>query len=185
MLTYWPPFDILRPHAQEFGLQSNTRVFTSVFTKATQTQEQPGALWTCTYDYPLLDNSQAQALKAFLAKLRGQSNRFWARDFGYGGQVIAGTASASRGGNTAVLSIGVTVSAGDYISIGEELKMIVADSAGTTVTVEPPFREDHTGSTINLEDPVVRMVLNTDSVKWNTVSPVISSLSFAATEAFE
>lgn len=180
------PLPTLIPYSQEFGLKSNTRTFRSQFTGHIQTQEVPGSLWMCQYTFPLLTDAQMRIYKAFLAKLRGQANRFSGRDLAFIGPSVGGIlGTASQGGNTMTLSEARTFNAGDYVGVTNhgELKMIVEDSVGTTITVEPPFRRDHVAEPLTLDTPACEMVLDVDSVKWSTVSPVLSSLQFSGTEA--
>jgi len=180
------PTSTLIPYSQDFGLQSNTRSFRSKFTKVVQTQETPGALWICRYSFPVLSNDQMRIYKAFLAKLRGQAGRFNGQDFAFTGTSHPGvTTSAVSGSVTATFSSSITVSIGDYISFPStgEMKMIVEDSTGVTATVEPPFRNDYTTEATEFVNPSCNMILDTDSVRWTTVSPLLSSLEFSGIEA--
>lgn len=174
---------IIDPYTQSFSLKSNTRVFTSPFTGVIQTMETPGARWMCSYEYPLLTNAQTKIIKSFLVKLKGQANRFTARDYLFTGQDLTLTATASLGANTAVLSTAATLTEGDYISIGGEFKMIVSDSTGTSITVEPIFRAAQSSAAVVTEYPTCIMVLDQDTVSWKSVSPSLSSLEFSGSEA--
>lgn len=179
------PVHIL-PSSQEWGLKSHTRVFRSAFTSYIQSQETPGAIWTCKYNYPLLTDENMRIFKAWILKLRGQANAFPARDFLFtGGPDVAITASASAGADTCIFSSAVTFKAGDYVNVNSELKAVVEDvTNGTTARIEPPFRSDATNAIVEFEYPACNMVLDSDSVKWNSVSPTLSSLEFSGTEVF-
>jgi len=173
----------IKPNSQEWGQQSNTRVFRSQFTSAIQTLQSPGALWMCRYSYPSMNKDNARLFKAFLAKLRGQTNRFKAIDFTFTGVVASVTATASVGANVAVLSGPVSAVAGNYVTIGGEFKMIVEDSSGTSITIEPPFRDAHAAAAADFENPSCLMVINEDSVKWLDGLCDRTILEFSATEA--
>ena len=174
---------ILDPYTQNFGLKANTRVFTSPFTGVIQTQTTPGSRWLCSYEYPILSNDHTKVIKAFLVKLKGQANRFTARDYLFTGQDLTLTATATLGASTAIISASATFSEGDYINIGGELKMIVSDSTGTTITVEPAFRAAQSGATVVTQYPTCDMVLDQDTVSWKSISPALSSLEFSGSEA--
>jgi len=178
--------DILTPQSQEWGLKSHSRVFTSAFTGYKQSIQTPGAMWTCKYSYPLVTEEQMKTFKAFLVRLRGQSVAFTAQDFGFTtGQASAGvTANATKGAATAILNGAYTFQSGDYVTIGTELKMIVDDSSGTQITIEPPFRAEQVSAPVITENPFCAMLLNEDSISWPTKSPVISALEFSGTEFF-
>jgi hypothetical protein len=98
--------------------------------------------------------TSARAFAAFLVRLRGASGRFYLGDFGHpdnlgtcpGTPVVNG---ADQTGNTLATS-GWTASqsgillAGDYIQIGDKLKMVVIDADSdadglATLTIEPPI----------------------------------------------
>ena len=167
-------------------MNSNSRVFRSAFTGYTQSQSTPGALWTCSYQYPLLTDENMRVFKAWLTALRGQTNAFPARDFAFVGQADTGiTASATLGADTCIFAAAVNLSMGDYITVGNELKLVLYDVVnGTTARVEPPFRKTMTDALVEYNQPSCYMLLDTDSVKWNTTSPVLSSLEFSGTEVF-
>lgn len=178
---------VILPSSQEFGLVANTRIFSSTFNQSVQRVEQPGIRWRATYTYDLLGDANARLFKSFLAQVRGRANKFWARDFAFVGQAdVGGLACAGTiGQTTATLSSSLTLSEGDYIALGTELKLITADSTGTAISFEPPLYDDHTSSSVITATPAAYMILDQDSVNWKTQPPNISSLSFSATEILE
>lgn len=66
--------------ASEFGLQYNTTILESPFTKAQQVIERTGAQWRATYNLPPMKREQAALWQAFLTALKGQVNTFMAYD---------------------------------------------------------------------------------------------------------
>ena len=179
------PPTIELPNAQEFGLKSNTRTFTSPFTGYTQSQSTPGSLWFCKYKYPPMKDDKARQFKAFLMKLRGQANAFTAKDFNFTGQSTTGiTATATLGANILIFNIAVTLAVGDYIKVGDEFKQVTEASTGKSATIEPPFRDSHTGSAVELEDPTCSMLLDVDSVMWSSGVCNITVFEFAGVEVF-
>lgn len=171
------------PQSQGFELQSNTRIFRSPFSGQIQTVETPGAYWKIAYNYPTMNDTNIRLFKAFLAKLRGHANRLTARDFTFTGQSTSVNITAIQGESTATLSTAVTFAAGDYFSVNYEMKMVVEASTGTTVTVEPPFRNTYSAQAGVLLKPTCQMVLDSDSVSWTSTQCGFSNLDFSCSEA--
>lgn len=71
----WPP--ALRPNSVTLYPQANTASFTSPFTRTTQTQALPGALWQLQASFPPLGEAKAAQARALLAQLRGGTGRFY------------------------------------------------------------------------------------------------------------
>ncbi len=127
-----------------WGLQSNTRVFTSSFNRFAQTQELGGARWTGTFTLPAMKVASADAWTAFLSQLLGSSGRFFGfdpqktspRGSALGTPLVSGASQTGKslitdGWNAGELGL---LLAGDYFQVGTELKMVTAsvdsDSAG-------------------------------------------------------
>lgn len=170
-----------------FGLVANTQIFSSPLSGAMQTLEMPGARWMATYTLPPMKRAQAADWIAFLVKLRGQANRFYAYDpdaktargIATGTPLVNG---GSQTGNTLVTD-GWTISqtgilkAGDYISFTAGghtvLHMVVADansdgSGNATFTIEPVLRASPAdNAVITVASATCEMVLSSPDVKWD------------------
>ena len=117
--------------------------------------------------------------------MRGEANRFYARDFVFDGQATAVNLTAAALSNTAELSTAVTFAEGDYIQVGNELKLVVEASTGITVTVEPPFRNTYLLQPATLNTPHFLAKLTSDINTLSSVSPTTSSLKIDFEEAIE
>jgi len=192
-------FPDVRIASLEWYLVSNTQTFTSPLSGVTQTLELPGAKWRASIGIKDLEAADSRVMSAFLVKLRGQSGRFSITDFRHptpagaasGTPVVAG---AGQTGN-ALLTSGWTPSttgillAGDYIQVGDELKMVVDDAnsdatGAATLNIEPPLRNSPAdASTIITDHPKCIMALENKQVGWPTRSPLLSSFTINCLEA--
>lgn len=185
-----------------FGLQSNTQVFQSPLSGATQVVELTGARWYATYTVPPLTPSESGVWLAFLTKLRGQANSFYgydpARKTAQG--ALGGTPrvnGASQTGNSLVTdgwsaSVTGVMKAGDYLayatSSARSLHMVVADansdgSGNATFTIEPSIRiSPADDATIITSSPACVMRLTTDAVTWDETLAQTIGISFSAEE---
>jgi hypothetical protein len=67
----------LKPAEVSLVLQANTSVFTSPFTRTTQTVDMPGALWLFEASFPpLTDSGKTHELRAVVARSRGRAGRW-------------------------------------------------------------------------------------------------------------
>lgn len=71
----WPA--ILKPSDMTLQLQFHTSSFTSPFTRTSQTQALPGALFRLTATFPPSIGSKTDQTRAWMAKLRGATGRFY------------------------------------------------------------------------------------------------------------
>jgi len=188
-----------------FGLSSNTQAFNSIFTKATQTEEWPGAKWSVTYNLPPMTAKQAGAWKSFLVKLRGQAGRFYGFDPDYavhgpqgspsGAPLVAGAGQTGTTLSTDGWDADMVIfKEGDYFAFdtlyGRELKMITEDilSDGTgaaDLVFEPPIRNaPDNNAPIIVDNPSCIMKLDDDSIGWDSDQLMHYGFSFSATEVF-
>lgn len=178
----------------EWGLRSNTQSFRSPLSGATQTLELPGARWYARLDLPELTPEEWRLMAAFCVGLRGQAGRFYLWDHSHpapagsalGVPVVAG--AGQTGTNLATSgwqasSAGLLLP-GDYVQVGDELKMVMAqvDSDGSgaaTIQVEPPLRVSPAGgSLIVLERAAcVMKLVDDEQTRWMTEAPRRRSLS--------
>ena len=157
MTTYaFPALSRSAPYSVEFGLKSNTQVFTSPLNGSVQTLELLGARWAETFTWQNLQGADAELIKSLLTKLRGQANRVsktpYERPAPQGTINLAGVtvngavAQFAASANLSGCGIGKTFADGDYFSVAGELKRctaaFTADGSGnmTGVTFEPPVR---------------------------------------------
>lgn len=146
----WP--DELRPSSMDWGMEANTVAFTSPFNGASQTVGYPGDKWICSMVFNSLDDDEARELEALLFQLRGQQGRVYLRDYGRVPPAKLGSPVVSSAAQMGVLLLtrGWTASKkvlrkGDYISVGNELKMVMKDASSATdgsatIEISPPWR---------------------------------------------
>jgi len=169
----------------EFGLVTNTQVFTSPLAATAQTLELPGALWTVTYGLPRMTYDTAAPWHAFILELMGPSGRF----FGFDPVRTVPRGIYSSGSDTPLVDIGSQTGKslntdgwrisgtglllpGDYFEVTadsvKELHMITSqvdsDGAGdATLNFVPPLRSSPlNNAVIVVTDPVVEMRLVND-----------------------
>lgn len=202
MTTYaFPALSTVAPQAMTWGQRSNTLVHVSPLSGQVQTVELPGARWLLSVNYAVLQAADRALMEAFLARLRGQANRFTAYDFSRptprgtyrgtltitGGIAAGATAVTITGGGA-----GQTLLAGDKLSIGGELKIwtqdATADGTGViTGNVEPPFRGAiASGASVVWDRPTALFMLA--EPEWR-IEPIagrigMGSVSFDAVEVF-
>lgn len=173
----------------------------SPLSRTVQTVEMPGARWRVVFSLENLSESDAAALQAFLAALRGQAGRFYL--YNMARQIPRGVATGTplANGTNADRSVCVTdgwthgalvLKAGDFIGIptsaGHELKMVTADvtadgSGNATINIEPPARRDTTdNAAIVITRPTAIFMTDADSAEWTTAPGLLSSFSMAFTE---
>lgn len=70
----WP--NALKPSSVALNLLSATTVFTSPFTRTTQTSELPGALFNLQASFPPVPAPEVGPFRAWVARLRGRAGRF-------------------------------------------------------------------------------------------------------------
>jgi hypothetical protein len=184
------------------SLQPLTQTFESPLNRVTQTYELPGARWYFTATWQNLKEADARAFKAWLAKLRGAAGRFYASDLTH--KTPSGVATGSglvNGANQTGKSIVTSWSgatsvnnwllAGDYIGIGNELKIVTATanvdgSHLCTITFEPPLRSSPAdNSAIVIAAPTAIFRLNDDKQDAANIDPDRHpTITIAATEVF-
>lgn len=147
-------FPNITPSANAWGSTPNSQTGRSDLNGSSQTASLPGDAWNDVLTFTNVYDPNARILRAFITSLRGESGRFYISPPGY---VNAGVGTGSplvKGAAQTGLSItidGCTPSvtgwllAGDYIQIGDELKMMTADansdsSGNATLNFTPPIR---------------------------------------------
>ena len=189
----------LLPEDMSLQIMTNTQIYRSPMSGAVKTAELPGARWQASLSYNILSRDRRAALQAFLVKLAGSSGRFYLQNYAEleprgiatGAPVIKGAAQVGRSLETDGWTPSQTgiLLAGDYIEIGGEFKMVVADansdvSGNATLEIEPPIRTSPAdNSAIITSEPKMIMMLVDDkqaSFKYRTV---VGNTSFSCVEA--
>ncbi len=167
-----------------FNIEFNTLEFKSTFTNTSQRVGLSTGIWVAQYSLPIMDRDNIANWKAFFARLQGRKNTFYAYDPDYTTPrgVATGTPLVNGGsqtGNTLVTD-GWTVSttgilkAGDYFSVGGELKMVTQDansdaSGNCTINFEPAIRNSPSdNASIVTSNPKCEMYLNADIIIMQT-----------------
>lgn len=187
----------------EFGIVSNSVLFSSKLTGFTQTAELPGVRWKAKYMLPDLEREDFVDWQVFFAQLRGQAGRFYAYDplgaeprgLGTGTPLIDGNDQVG----TSLATVGWTASQsgilkkGDYFSYdtpyGRQMHMITEDinsnsDQEATLLFEPPIRQiPNDEAEITVVKATCEMMLLDDTIMWVEKYPYRYSLSFEAIEA--
>jgi hypothetical protein len=203
MTTYaFPTFTRAIPYTDwKFGMEPNSRVFTSPLSGQSQSVDLPGARWALNLRLAGLSDAERGEVEAFMAKLRGRANRFTCHDLinpiprgtMRGSPVTVGTTAA--GAVSVVINAGggqasTTVLAGDKLSIGGELKVntttVTLNGSGQgTLTVEPPFRAQiSAGASVVWDRPTAQFMLVENSWRLNYSAPRFADLALDAIEVF-
>jgi len=166
------------PNTCTFSLVANTQIFESPLNRTIQTVELPGARWVVKVGWNGLTKADARQVKAWLAKLRGMSGRFYFWDVSH--ESPSGTALGSplvKGAGQSGCSLltdgwdasqSALLLPGDYIGVGGELKIITdtiaSDASGNaTLVFEPPIRTSPGDNTqIIISQPKCVMRLKSD-----------------------
>lgn len=190
-----------KPSTFSLQLVPNTQSYRSPLSKAVQTLELPGALWTCKITYDFLQFYQIQQLKGFFAQLRGAAGRFLIWDMvnentygnSSGNPHVAG---AGQKGNQLIVAgflnaSGTVLKVGDMFAVNNELKIVTvdanADVNGTaTITFEPPLRSSPPDQTpLVTTKALVQMKLKDDNQASLPVTGVVSTqITFEMEEVF-
>lgn len=183
-----------------FGLESNTMIFESPFTRTTQVLELDGARWTASYSLPPMDRADMAQWQSFITKLRGRAATFYGYDpdASVGRGVLSGTPLVNGSGQTGnSLTVdgaasGVTnwIRNGDYFTVNNEYKMAVEDansngSGQVTITFEPPLRSsppDNAPLTVLNARCVMRLMEDEQSWTGSKHLGFFEGFSFAAVE---
>lgn len=169
---------------------SNTQVFESPLTRSVQTVALPGARWACTATWQNLTADEAALFRAFLYGLRGRAGRFRLPHFGRRAPLsaISGTPLVAGAGQTGATletdgwSPGVTLAAGEFMQVGDELRVTVqastASSGGAmSIVLDEPLRSspaDNAPLVFNL--PAAVMMLRSDDVESSFARSVLGPL---------
>lgn len=189
--------DVL-PASCEFRLQHNSQSFESDLSGATQVVAMPGARWQASLRFPVMQGIDARRLRAFLVGLEGRAGMFRMPVL----EPNAGTAAGSPVVASVTSSVEletegwtpnqqVALEVGDYITIGNELKMVTqaaeADAFGrATLHIAPPMRRTPAvGTPVVVDKPFCIMRLADDRAAWGITAPVVYAMSFDCIEVLD
>jgi hypothetical protein len=185
---YTWPADII-PSSSEWRYIANTAAFISPITGATRTIYRGGDRWGCTLTLSNLTGAKRATLTAFIARLRGQLHRVVLPNHAFQRR---GTQSANvsvKGANQSGESVlvdggtnGATLLAGDMVSVGSNLHMIVADatfngSGEATLSIVPPLRVSPADNAVVAVTGTGRFMLTENTFGWSNVPGGFSSMT--------
>lgn len=164
-------------------LRSATAMSSSPFTFDQQVYEHPGVRWEAEIKLPPLKRSDAKAVEAFLAGLRGVSKTF---SLGNPLHTTTGTGSISAvtANSTSATGTFSNVDPGDYFQLGDHLYIVTAVTSGTAITIMPPARQTISTSTaldFTLPKGIWRLASN--EIDWNIDQASFYGFTFACVEA--
>lgn len=195
MTTY--SFPSITPSSSTFELVTNTRTYRSPLTNAVQTVGRRGSLWRATLQFNNLTGADRAAMQAFVTKLNGQEHRFNLHDHSFTRRGTGGGTLRVNGANQSGASLvcdGATASItnylreGDYVSFGNELHLITADSnsdgsGNVTFSIAPPIRKSPADDTaIDYTSPVSGVFMLASPASWSNQPGVFSSFTIEAIE---
>lgn len=148
-----------RAAALNWHLLANTQTFVSPLSRATQSAELPGAVWTAQMQLPTMTEVRWRAFTAWLVQLRGAAGRFYfspPHALLPAGGAVAGSPTVTQVPTRTSLRIAglpanaVPLRAGDLFHVvtgtaTRELKILTQDaetnaSGAVTAFFEPPLR---------------------------------------------
>ncbi|WP_136487877.1 hypothetical protein [Vibrio sp. H11] len=191
----WP--ETLIPSTMDWHLQAHTKTFTSTFNQSVQTTSFPGSQWLGTMQFQNLTRDEARLIEVFIRSLGGANGRFLLRDLKNGGKPAKGSPVVSmqnqQGGillTSGWLPGQLVMKAGDYFSVGQELKqskkdVVSSESGMATLEFYPWLRHSPAnGEPIVMDKPVGVFRLKDDAQGKLANRPRFSDVSVEVIEAF-
>ncbi|WP_272577012.1 MULTISPECIES: hypothetical protein [unclassified Providencia] len=148
MVLEWP--ENVVPSSMNWQLISNSKTFTSAFTRSSQTVRFSGSRWRCTLMFNNLTEAISRELEVLMAQLDGESGRVkisnWIRQGlqGKGSPLVSiGNQMGKSLQTKGWLKNSVVVRKGDYITVSNELKMVtenvISDKDGNAIIPISPM----------------------------------------------
>ncbi|ATA22629.1 hypothetical protein BIY26_09540 [Brenneria goodwinii] len=192
----WP--DALVPSSLGWRLESNSKSFRSPFNGATQTVRYPGSRWRCTLSLNNMPDDKSRRVEALVASLDGEYGRVKLWDYGRRGRTPAGSPLVAESGQTGteLNTYGwtpgtIVLKTGDYITVNDELKIIVADAVSdgngfSVINIAPMLRSSPPAdSPIEIQKPYgIFKLIDNDQGVMNRVPGVFTSTSIELEEAY-
>jgi hypothetical protein len=185
-----------------FGLETNTQRFESPLTKTVQRVVLGGARWTASYTLPKMNRGRAAEWQAFFLGLDGSYGTFYGfdpdakapRGAGTGSPLVAGGSQTGSSLDIDGCTAGVTgwLRAGDYFSVGGEMKMLTQDantngSGEATLNFKPALRSSPADNApLTVTSPACTMVLVDDmQAVWEADhNGIYQEITFSGMEVF-
>lgn len=195
MTTY--TFPSITPNATRTELLSNTSVFISPITGATQTLDRGGERWQMTMTFTNLTGANRADLQAYLAKLNGQQHRLSvpnhaeANRGAFGGTpLVKGASQTGNSLNVDGCSLTVTnwIRAGDWFGVNGELKLCTADASSDgagdiTISFVPRLRAAPSdNAAITTSGATGTFILSQPNVSWSDRPGGLSDLTVSCVE---
>lgn len=188
----WPSTVI--PSSTTWSLVANTAAYVSPLAGTTRTLARGGDRWGAMVTCNNLTGATRATLIAFLARLRGQTHRVLLKDHAYkrrGTQAADVLVNGASQTGYSLITDGGTNSAtllvGDWVSVGYQLYMVVADatyngSGQATLTLNRPLLSSPAdNATVSVVTPTGRFLLTDNTVQWTNapggLTGTISSMS--------
>lgn len=163
-------------------LTSAVAMTSSPFTYEQQVYQHQGVRWEAEITLPPLSRSEAKAMEAFLARLRGMAGTFYMGNPLHN-IVAAGSITSASINATTVNGSLTSAGAGDYFQLGDHLYIITNVDAGT-FDVMPPLRQAISTSTnIDFSLPQGIWRLASNEVDWSINEASLYGFTFACVEA--
>ncbi|ARZ01308.1 hypothetical protein AXW38_09870 [Yersinia ruckeri] len=192
----WPM--AIAPSDMRIQLLSNSKIFQSPFSGASQTVSAPGSRWVMTLNFKNLQDDKARVLEALVADLDGVAGRVRLWDFARGGRSPAGTPVVSqaeqRGKMLATrgwLPNRLVLLKGDYITVNDELKKITQEvrsdlSGQAVICFSPQLRwPPAAGAPIECRKPTgLFRLIDEKQGDFSRIPGIFHSVSLQFTEAF-
>lgn len=190
--------------SSRFELVRKTAVVESPFSGKIQVHSYDDfAQWKATIELPRMKKEDWRLWAAFFVKLRGRRGTFLMGDPDYKSNSGAATGTLTTSGTVSAGATSVTITglsanqtgsfkAGDYISMNDQLVMIIEDassnlSGNATVEFEPKLKNPVvSGASVNYTAgalPVCRFRLDTDVTGWDADMVSNYTMTFSCTEA--
>lgn len=191
----WP--EHLMPQTMDWHLQPNTKIFTSSFNNSVRTAGFPGDQWMGTLTFSRLTRDKARQIEVFVRSLGGANGRFLLRDLKSKGRPAKGkpvVSMAEQSGGylqtSGWLPNQLVLRAGDYFSVGQELKQskkdVISSASGVAILEFFPWlrHSPAVGDAIVTDQPVGIFRLKDDSQGKFSHRQLFSDVSIEVVEAF-
>lgn len=165
-------------------LRSATAISSSPFTYDQQVYQHQGVCWEAEVTLPPLKRSDAKAVEAFFAALRGQGGTFTMGNPLHNVASATGSiTSGTKGATTVTGTVSSHVEVGDYFEVGGALYILTAENA-STLEIMPPLRTDiSTSTSLDFSLPKGTWRLTSNEIDWNINRAGLYGFTFACVEA--
>lgn len=155
----------------------------SPFTFDQQVYQHQGVRWEAEVTLPPLKQSDAKAVEAFFASLRGMSTTFTMANPLHD-TTATGSITSAAVGDTEITATTTGAVVGDYFEVNDNLHIITEIVDANTLKVMPPIRTAITASTtMDFTLPAGTWRLASNSIDWSINQSSIYGFSFACVEA--